>query len=99
MKGAAAGQTPSWVWSEAAAKAFQKLKDAFKSAPLLRHFDPALPLMVITDASGFAYAAILLQPRGEPGTNNHWHPIAFYSKKFSDCQTRYTTHDKELMAI
>jgi hypothetical protein len=37
------------------------LRAAFASAPILQHFDPNLLLMLIIDASNFAYAGILLQ--------------------------------------
>ena len=69
-------------------------------APLLRHFDPDQPLMVITDASNFALAGILLQPDRDPNaTQLHWRPVAFYSRKFQGPEVRYHTHDKELLAI
>jgi len=35
------------------------VKDAFIEAPVLRHFDPAAPLRMEIDASGFAISAIL----------------------------------------
>ena len=39
--------------------AFTKVKFLFTRAPLLRHFDPTLPLRLETDASAFAVGAIL----------------------------------------
>ena len=42
--------------------AFRKLKAAFATAPVLQHFDPAKPIRLETDASGFAIAGILSQP-------------------------------------
>jgi len=41
-------------WDTAAEKAFQDLKRAFSTAPILRHFDPSRPLILETDASDFA---------------------------------------------
>jgi hypothetical protein len=41
---------------------FKELKRAFASPPILRHFDPTRPVKVVTNASGFAIAGILLQP-------------------------------------
>jgi hypothetical protein len=84
-----------WTWPESAAHAFRVLREAFAQAPILAHFDPALPIMVVTDASDAAYAGILLQP--DP--RGHWHPVAYHSKSFQNAAIRYHTHDKELMAI
>ena len=42
-------------------KAFQSLKNAFTSAPILRHFDPDKEYVVETDESDYVSAGILLQ--------------------------------------
>ena len=39
--------------------AFRRLLRAFQEAPLLRYFDPKLPLRIETDVSGFAIASII----------------------------------------
>jgi hypothetical protein len=53
-------------------QAFLALRDKFTDTPVLQHFDPAKPIIVLTDASDFAIAAILLQPQGsELATNCH----------------------------
>ena len=49
-----------WTWPGEVQEAFRELRAKFTEAPLLRHFDPDQPLMVITDASNFALAGILL---------------------------------------
>ena len=41
--------------------AFETLRETFISAPILRHFDPLLPIRIETDASGFALSGILSQ--------------------------------------
>ena len=46
-------------FSEEARQSFRRLKEAFTTAPLLRHFSPELPLRMETDASDFAISAIL----------------------------------------
>ena len=56
-------------WSSACEKAFQNLKAAFTSAPVLRHFDPSREVFVETDASDFVSSGILSQKddfRGPP---------------------------------
>lgn len=84
-----------WVWTPAARKAFERIKAMFTNTPILRHFDPALPVRLDTDASDFAIAAILSQ-LFEDGK---WHPVAFMSQKLTDTERRYEVYDKELMAI
>ena len=51
--------------------------------------------MLETDASDFAKGSILSQ--AEP--DGKWHPLAFYSKKFSPAEINYDIHDKEMSAI
>ena len=67
----------------------------FTSAPILTHWIPDQPLVVETDASDYALAAILsmYNPDGE------LHPIAFHSQTFSGAELNYDVHDKELLAI
>ena len=47
-------------WTDPEIKAFQSLKNAFISAPILRHFDADKKFMVETDASDYVSAGILL---------------------------------------
>jgi hypothetical protein len=79
-----------------ARRAFQEIKNTFSTAPLLRHYDPELEIRVETDASGAALSGILSQKQLDDG---QWHPIAFWSRKLTDVETRYETHDTELLAI
>ena len=83
--------------SEAGA-AFQLLKTVFTTTLILRHYDPELRIIVETDVSGYATAAILSQFISD-GDHIAWHLVVFFSKKMSDIETRYNTHDKELLAI
>ena len=43
-----------------AKESFSHLKEAFTTAPILKHFNLALRVMVKTDISGFAITGILL---------------------------------------
>lgn len=81
---------------EKAKEAFNKLKEAFTEAPLLRHFDPRLRIRVETDASGYAISGIISQLQEDDG---QWHPVAFWSRKMIDAERRYEAHDGELLAI
>src|SRR5277367_4541788 len=82
-------------WGTAAEKAFQDLKRAFSTAPILRHFDPSKPLIPETDASDFAMGAVISQ-RGDDGK---LYPIMFMSRKFIDAELNYEIYDKEMLAI
>jgi RNase H-like domain found in reverse transcriptase/Reverse transcriptase (RNA-dependent DNA polymerase)/Integrase zinc binding domain/Chromo (CHRromatin Organisation MOdifier) domain/Integrase core domain len=84
-----------WEWTQAASRAFQKLKRAFTEAPILMHFDPERPITLQTDASGFAIAGILNQ-YDNFGTLR---PVSFYSRKCSSAEQNYDTYDRELLAI
>lgn len=83
-----------FVLTPEARTAFEELKTAFTTAPVLKHFNPELPIRVETDASGYAIGGILSQLH-----EGVWHPIAYYSRKQIPAETRYDTHDKELLAI
>ncbi|KAJ9516475.1 hypothetical protein QJQ45_011175 [Haematococcus lacustris] len=71
-------------------KAFNGLKDALCSAPVLALPDFTKPFVVCTDASLVGTGAVLLQ---------EGRPIAYTSKKLSPPETRYSTGDQELLAI
>ena len=62
---------------------------------MLAHFDPRKRIHLETDASKFAIAAILSQFQEE----GQWRPVAFWSRKLIPAETRYKTHDQELLAI
>ena len=51
--------------------------------------------MLETDTSDLATGAVLNQL--EP--NDKWHPVACYSKKFSDAELNSYIHDKEMVLI
>jgi hypothetical protein len=82
-------------WNPMAQAAFDTLKMAFTSAPILIHPDPAKPFIVETDASDFALGAILSQF----GIDGLQHPVAFYSRKLTNVEINYQVYDKELLAI
>ena len=84
-----------FVWEKEESKSFQALKESFATAPLLRHFDPALPLVIEADASDFAIGMVLSQSHAD----SKLLPIAFYSRKLSPAELNYDVHDKELLAV
>ena len=84
----------TWNFDEKACSAFNTLKSRFTSALILSHFVPGRPIILETDASDYAIAAVLSQ-EADDGV----HPIAFHSRTLSAPERNYDTHDKELLAI
>ena len=77
-------------WSEMATEAFNTLKRAVSTAPILvlPNFD--IPFVVETDASGTGIGVVLSQAG---------HPIAFFSKEFCPKLRASSTYIRELAAI
>lgn len=79
-----------FVWSIEAEEAFQHLKTAFITAPVLAlpHFDR--PFEVEMDASDTGIGAVLMQDG---------HPLAFLSKALGPRNRGMSIYEKEFMAI
>ena len=84
----------AFEWDQDQAAAFQRLKDALCSAPVLRVVDPRLPFVLQTDASDIALGAVLSQDDG-----NGLQPVAFNSRTLAPAEKNYPVHEKELLAI
>ena len=82
------------VWDNTATEAFTQVKDALASATLLMHPTPGAPTCVMSDASDVAVGAVLQQY-----CNGQWCPISFFSKALKPAETRYSTFDRELLAV
>jgi len=84
-----------WHWDTEQQSAFDSLKEAMITAPVLALPNQEKAFRVETDASNVAYGAVLAQQNDE----EEWHPVAFLSHSLNDTQRNYDTHDKELLAI
>ncbi|KAK3508037.1 hypothetical protein QTP70_011080 [Hemibagrus guttatus] len=84
------------VWTPAATHAFQTLKQAFTTAPLLVHPDPELPFIVEVDASTTGVGAVLSQ---QQGNTRKLHPCAFFSRKLNPAEVNYDIGNRELLAV
>ena len=84
-----------WKFDSSCQDAFNSLKKAFTSTPILTHWIPDAQLIVETDASDYALAAIL----SIVNEDNEVHPVAFHSCTFTVAELNYDTHDKKLLAI
>ncbi|KAK3506733.1 hypothetical protein QTP70_018861 [Hemibagrus guttatus] len=86
----------SLLWSPAVEEAFNTLKRAFTTAPLLIHPDPDKPFVVEVDASTTGVGAVLSQQQGNP---SRLHPCAFFSHKLNPAERNYDIGNRELLAI
>jgi len=84
-----------WKFDSSFQDAFNSLKKAFTSAPILTYWIPDAQLIVETDALDYALAAIL----SIVNEDNEVHLVAFHSRTFTAVELNYNTHDKELLAI
>ena len=83
-------------WTEATAKAFDEAKEALAATTMLRHPRPGAEIAMSVDASGEAVGAVLQQRQRSGGA---WEPLAYFSKKLSKAETRYSAFDRELLAV
>lgn len=85
------GKTPKDMldWSTGMDKAF----DADNTA-LLAHPSPTAPIAFTTDPSDYAVGAVC-----EQWVGGAWQPLAFFSKQLSENKRKYSTFDRELLAL
>jgi hypothetical protein len=84
-------------WDDNCDKAFNTLKTAFTTAPILTHYSPDQPVIIETDASDFAIAAIISHP--DKDNPKLLRPIAYHSRKLTPAELNYEIYDKEMLAI
>ena len=74
--------------------AFNKLKQALISAPVIQPPDWSLPFELMCDASDYAVGAVLGQKK-----DGKLHAIYYASKTLDQAQVNYATTEKELLAV
>ena len=82
-------------WTADCEDAFQALREALVSAPVLRRPDSALPYILQTDWSPIAVGAVLAQI-GEDGEE---HPVAFASRALRGPELKYAPTEGECFAV
>ena len=82
------------TWTDSFLAAFSECKASLSQAALLVHPDPTATLALVTDASTTAMGAVL-QQRVQCG----WQLLAFFSRKLSPAQQKYSAYDWELLTI
>ena len=81
-------------WTDETTTAFQASKQALANASLLSYPKPDAPTSIMCDASDSAVGAVLQQD-----IDGQLCPIAYFSKQLNSAQQRYSTFDRELLAI
>lgn len=79
-----------FVWTTAAAEAFEQIKVKLTTAPVLVLPDFAETFELHCDASKLGIGAVLSQQS---------RPVAFYSEKLLGAKSRYSTYDVEFFAV
>ena len=82
------------IWNARAEHAFETLKHALCTAPVLQLPDFERVFVVHTDASEVAIGAVLQQDFGRG-----LQPIAYESRKLNDAERRYSAYERELLAV
>jgi hypothetical protein len=79
-----------WWWDPIHQQAFDKVKAAIAKETVLAYPDFLKPFEIYTDASSMQWRAVITQDNK---------PIAFFSKKLSKMQQKYSVKEIELFAI
>ena len=82
------------TWSQDMRQAFENIKKLIAEATMLVHPHDSAPLSLFSDASDSAVGAVLQQWH-----NGMWQPLAFFSKLLRKPELKYSTFDKELLAL
>ncbi|KAL4172067.1 hypothetical protein KRP22_007241 [Phytophthora ramorum] len=83
-----------WEWTENQEFAFERVKAALTTKPLLVYPNFELPFRLVTDASKIGLGTCLMQDQGRG-----WQPIAFASKVNSREETNYSITELECLAV
>ena len=79
-----------FLWTDQAATAFEALKVALTTAPVLQLPDFTVPFIVECDASGSGFGAVMHQGEG---------PIAYFSKPIAPRHASLAAYERELIGL
>lgn len=88
------GKPKELQWDGAMILAFNSTKEALSNATMLAHPHADAPIAVTADASGVAVGAVL-----EQLVHSSWQPLAFFSRQLRPAERKYSTFDRELLAL
>ena len=84
-----------WTWGVLQQEAFEEVKKAVITAPVLALFDLTYETIVSADASCYSLGAVLMQR--QPGGNLK--PVAYITRSLTPTEMRYTQIEKEALAF
>lgn len=84
-----------FIWTSECEEAFIKIKTIFMSKPILISPNFQAPFIIAVDASDVGIGGVLFQ-KGEDG---EVYPISYYSKKLLTAERKYSTIEKEALAL
>ena len=84
----------SFKWNLECNQAFMKLKAVLTTHPVLASPNFDMPFELSVDASDVGMGAVLHQVY-----ENVKHPVSYFSKKFNEAQRKYSTVEKETLAL
>ncbi|KAK3894241.1 hypothetical protein Pcinc_002003 [Petrolisthes cinctipes] len=88
------GKRQKFEWTAVTQKAFDELKQAMVSSPVLPYPDQRQPFILDCDASDHGISGVLSQKKGDKE-----YVVAYYSKKLSPQERNYCVTRKELLAV
>src|SRR6266702_4186946 len=83
-----------WRWDDNKKRLFKEVKEKFIEEPILKIYQPRLPIKVKIDALDFVLGVCLLQKY-----NGIWYLVVYYSRKIILLELNYDIYDKELLGI
>ncbi|XP_062599575.1 uncharacterized protein LOC134261133 [Saccostrea cucullata] len=84
------------IWNQPQEKSFQSLKAMLLKSPILKLPDLSKQFILQTDASDRGIGAVLMQFDEHSGLKL---PVAYASRKLKDSESKYSTIEKECLAI
>lgn len=87
-----------WFWTDQHQSSFESLKKDLSTYPMLAHYERSYDHILYTDASDVGLGAVLLQI--DPSDSDaRPRPLAFASRVLRDPERRYSTSEKEALAV
>jgi hypothetical protein len=87
------------VWLNVHQTAWEDLKNALTTYPLLRHIDTEKDYVLDVDASNLGSGGCLQQYFLGENRKLELHPVAYMSKKFNQTQQNYSAQEREMLAL
>jgi hypothetical protein len=87
-----------WEWTDVHQHAFESLKEALTTAPVLRHPDPDKHFYLHTDWSINGIGGVLLQEHEVDGEKLEF-PVCYISRSTTSAEKNYSSYEGELSAV